>query len=124
MRSAVTAAPTQVVPGGGVEDAARDLADLVPGAPDALQAAGDRRRRGHLHDEVDGAHVDAELEAGGGHDAAQPAGLEVVLDERALLLADRAVVGPGEHRLGTLGRCALPPISWAGGRVGRRVRRP
>ena len=81
-------------------DALRDLAHLVAGAADALQPARDRRRRLHLHDEVDRAHVDAELEARRRHHAAQPAGLEVGLDERPLLLADGAVVGAGEHRLG------------------------
>ncbi len=52
-------------------------ADLVAGTPDPLQAAGDRPRGLDLHDEVDRAHVDAELQGGGGDDAAQPARLEV-----------------------------------------------
>ena len=80
----------------------RDLADLVAGAADPLQPARHRRRRLDLDDQVDGAHVDAELEAAGGDDARQPAGLEVVLDERALLLGHRAVVGPGDQRLGAV----------------------
>lgn len=85
----------------GEHDPARHLAHLVAGAPDPLQPAGDRGRRLHLHDEVHRAHVDAELQAGGRDDAAQPAGLEVVLDEGALLLADRTVMCAGEHeRLG------------------------
>ena len=37
--------------------------DLVAGTADPLQAAGDARRALDLDDEVDGAHVDAELEA-------------------------------------------------------------
>ncbi len=40
-------------------------ADLVAGAADALHAAGDRGRGFDLDDEVDGAHVDAELERRG-----------------------------------------------------------
>ena len=48
------------------DDALADRARLVAGAPDALQAARDRRRRLDLHDEIDGAHVDAELERRGG----------------------------------------------------------
>ncbi len=40
----------------------RDGAQLVAGAADPLQAARDRLRRLDLHDEVDGAHVDAQLE--------------------------------------------------------------
>lgn len=41
---------------------AGDLAHLVPGTPDALQAARDRGRCLDLDDEVDLAHVDPELE--------------------------------------------------------------
>ena len=92
----------------GEDHALRDLADLVSGATDALQPRRDRRRRLHLHHEVDGAHVDAELEARGRDDAAQPAGLEVGLDERALLFADGAVVGTGEHGLGSPGDPGCP----------------
>ena len=45
------------------DHAAGDRADLVAGAADALQPGGDRRRRLDLDDQVDGAHVDAQLEA-------------------------------------------------------------
>ena len=44
------------------------LADLVAGPADALQAGGDRPGRLDLHDEVDRAHVDAELERGRAHE--------------------------------------------------------
>ncbi len=44
------------------DHAAARRVDPVPGAADALHAARDRGRRLDLHDEVDGAHVDAELE--------------------------------------------------------------
>ena len=83
------------------------LADLVAGAADALQAGGGARRRLDLDHEVDGAHVDAELEAARGDDAAQDAGLQLLLDLRALLLRDRAVVGLREHRVGARA-CARP----------------
>ena len=53
-----------------------DLIDAVPGAADALQPAGDGLGRLDLHYEVDGAHVDAELERAGGDEARQLAGLE------------------------------------------------
>ena len=79
------------------------LADLVAGAPDPLQRARDARRRLDLDDQVDRAHVDAELEAAGGHHAGQPSALQVVLDEGPLLLRDRAVVGLGDDRLGAAG---------------------
>ena len=99
----------------GVEDAAAHLADLVAGPAHALQRAGHARRRLDLDDEVDRAHVDAELEAAGGHHRRQATALEVVLDEGALLLADRAVVGLGDDRLGAQARAGL------GHDLGRRL---
>ncbi len=86
------------------EDApAGDLFDAVPGAADALQPAGDGLGRLDLDDEVDGAHVDAELERAGGDEAWQLAGLEQLLDVGALLARERAVVGAGDFdRLGVL----------------------
>jgi hypothetical protein len=44
------------------DDAGAGFADAVPGPADALQSARDRRRRLDLHHEIDGAHIDAELE--------------------------------------------------------------
>src|SRR5207237_7093180 len=61
------------------------LAHLVTGAPNALQTAGNRARRFDQHHEIDGSHVDAELEAAGGDDAAQVTGLEIRLDLESLL---------------------------------------
>ena len=49
--------------------AAARLADLVAGAADALQPARHRAGRLDLDDEIDGAHVDAELEAARRDDA-------------------------------------------------------
>ena len=91
-----------------VDDAARPPADAVVGTAHALQAAGDRRRGRDLEDEVDGAHVDAQLEGGGGDHAAQLARLESALDGEALLLGDRAVVGPGDD--GGVGREGLSAL--------------
>ena len=79
----------------------------MAGPADALQPAGHRRRRLDLDHQIDRAHVDAQLQAGGGDDGLQPSGLEVVLDLGALLLADRAVVGAGQQRLG-----ARRPARW------------
>ena len=76
----------------GVDRAPARLADLVAGTPDALQATAHRPRRLDLDDEVDGAHVDAELEAARGHDGPQVAALELVLDDDPLLAGERAVV--------------------------------
>ena len=76
--------------------------DLVPGPPDPLEAAGDARRALDLDDEVDRAHVDAELEAGRGDERRQPAGLELLLDLEPLLAGDAAVVRPDELLAGEL----------------------
>ena len=112
----------QVRPVLGEQDALGDLADLVPGTAHPLQAAGHRRRGLHLHHQVHGTHVDAQFQAGGGHHAAQPAGLQVVLDQGPLVLGHRAVVGPGQHRVGA-GRCCRPAPSCAPA-CRRRRRRP
>ena len=79
------------------EDApARDLAHAVAGAADALEPGGDRLGRLDLDHQVHGAHVDAELERRGGHEAGQLARLEQVLDDQPLLAGERAVVGAGD----------------------------
>ncbi len=93
MRSAIAAASTRSPRWVGKMVPREADADAVPGAADALQPGGDGERRAHLHDQVDGAHVDAELQRGGGDDRRQPALLEHLLDHRALLARDRPVVG-------------------------------
>ena len=75
-----------------VDRAPARLADLVAGPADALQATAHGTRRLDLDDEVDGAHVDAELEAAGGDDGPQVAALELVLDDDPLLARQRPVV--------------------------------
>ena len=82
------------------------LADRVAGPTDALQAAAHGARRLDLDHEVDRAHVDAELEAGGGDEAAQLAPLELVLDDDPLLAGQRAVVRL--HQLAGHRRCRRP----------------
>ena len=64
----------------GEDDAVRGCADLVACASDALHAGGHRRRRLNLNDEVDGAHVDAELERAGGDECLDLPGLQQFLD--------------------------------------------
>src|SRR5207253_2405109 len=68
-------------------------AHLVTRPADPLQPGRDARRRLDLHDEVNRAHVDAQLEAAGRDHRRQPPGFEQVLGVLALLLGDRAVVG-------------------------------
>ena len=94
----------------GEDPSARHLAHAVPGAADALQAARHRLRRLHLHDEVDGAHVDAQLERRRRDQAGQRARLEQVLDDDALLARQRAVVGAGDLAR-ALPRAPPPPAS-------------
>ena len=77
----------------GEDGALGRFAHGVAGPADALQAPAHRARRLDLDHEVDGAHVDAELEAAGGHEAAQLAPLQLVLDDDALLARQRPVVG-------------------------------
>jgi len=74
------------------DDALADRVGGMAAAADALQAAGHRRRRLDLHDEIDGAHVDAELERRGGDERAQHAGLEEILHFDALRPRDRPVM--------------------------------
>ena len=103
----------------GEHHAARHRADLVTGAADPLQPGGDRRRRLDLHDQVDRAHVDAQLQAGGGDHGGQLAGFQRLLDLLALLAGHAAVVRPGDHRWRARGAAGL------GHHLGRhpRVRR-
>ncbi len=72
------------------DDALADGVGLMPAAADALQPAGHRGRRLDLHDEIDRAHVDAELERRGGDERAQRARLQQVLDLDALRPRDRS----------------------------------
>ncbi len=81
----------RAVLGEDAPDAAR--ADLVPGAPDALQAARHAAGRLDLHDQIDGRHVDPQLQRAGRDQAAQLPGLQHLLDLLALRARDAAVVG-------------------------------
>ena len=89
------------------------LSDLVAGAADALHARGNRRRSLDLDDEVDGAHVDAELEAARRHQGRQPSLLEVLFDLQPLLAGDAAVVRPHEVLAGQLVQAAAQPLGEA-----------
>jgi hypothetical protein len=68
------------------------LVHTVARPADPLQAAGDRRRRLDLHHQVDGAHVDPQLQRRRGDQRAQPAGLQQILDLGALGPRQRPVV--------------------------------
>ena len=76
----------------GVDDGVADGADVMAGATNPLHAAGDGWGRFDLDDEIDGAHIDAEFERGGGDETAQSAELEAVFNLFALRDGDAAVV--------------------------------
>ncbi len=86
----------------GEHHALARLAHLVARPPDALQATGDRGGALDLDHEIDGAHVDPQLEAAGGDERRQPSGLELLLDLEPLLSRDAAVVGTNEVLAGEL----------------------
>ncbi|MCY1350371.1 hypothetical protein D9M69_366010 [compost metagenome] len=90
-------------------------ADAVPGAPDALQEAGDAARRAELADQFDVADVDAQFQRGGGHQHLELAALEALLGIQAQLLGQAAVVG-GDRRLAEpLGQVAAGALGQAPG---------
>ena len=72
------------------------LTDRVTGTADALQTSADRTWRFDLDDQIDGTHVDAELETRRGDDRAQQATLELVFDDHPLLACQRTVMGADE----------------------------
>ena len=84
------------------DPALRDRVERVPGTTDPLQSARDRFRRLDLDDEIDGAHVDPELERGRCDEAGDLALLQQLLDLDPLLPRERAVVGASDRRSGEL----------------------
>ncbi len=83
----------------------------MPGPADALQAAGDGWRRLNLHDEIDGAHVDAELEGGRGDQGPDAAGFEQILHLAACVASQRAVMRSDQRLAGELVECSGQPLS-------------
>ncbi len=63
-----------------------------------------------LHDQVDRAHVDAELEAARRHDRAELPRLQGVLDLEPLLARDRTVVGADQVLVGELVQLRSEPL--------------
>ena len=94
----------------GEDDALAGFADLVPGAADALEPARDGGGALDLDHEVDGAHVDAELERARRHEGGEAAGLELLLDLEALLPRDAAVVGADQLLAGELVEALGEPL--------------
>ena len=89
------------------EDAAlRGGAELVAGAPDPLQPSRHRFRRLDLDHQVNSTHVDSELERGSRDEAGETARLQQLLDDQALLVGKRAVMGTGDLDDTQLGGCS------------------
>ena len=106
----------QVAPVGGQEHALAHRAHLVAGTPDPLQSVGDRGWRAHLDDEVDGPHVDAQLKGTRRHHAGKTPRLQLRLDLESPVLADRAMVSPGDDRN------PVPVVAGAGSGLGHHLR--
>ena len=85
-------------------------ADGVPGSPDALHPARDRRRRLDLDDEIDGAHVDAELERRGRDQPADESRLQAIFDLDPLRPRERPVVRADQRLAGELVERARQPL--------------
>ena len=83
----------QVGPELGEDPTPRDRVQVVPRSPHTLQPARDGLRALDLDHEVDGAHVDAELERGGGDETRDLPRFQELLDDDPLLARQRAVVG-------------------------------
>ena len=73
-----------------------DRVERVAGSSDPLEASRDRLRALHLDHEVDGAHVDSELERRRRDEARDLSGLQQLLDQEALLASERSVVRSGQ----------------------------
>ena len=71
-------------------------------AADALHAAGDRGRCLNLNDEIDGAHVYAKLQRGGGAKGFDLTGLELLFNYGALICGKRAMVCADERFAGKI----------------------
>jgi hypothetical protein len=84
--------------------------DTAPSSPDALQAARHRLRRLDLQHQVDGAHVDAELERRRRDEARDLPRLQQLLDLDPLLARERAVVGARDLRLRQLVQAKRKPF--------------
>ena len=92
------------------DDALARRSDLVTGTADALETARNARRAFDLDDEVHGAHVDAELQAGRRDQRGEPARLEFLLDEDPLLAGDAAMVRADQFLAGELVQTLREPF--------------
>ena len=61
-----------------------------------LQSGGDRQRRIYLNHQVDRAHINAELQTGGGHHAAQFTTFKPFLNHFAAIFGNRPMMSHGD----------------------------
>ena len=84
------------------ENTLADGVDVMSGAANPLHPAGDRGRSFNLDDEIDRAHVDAEFESGGGAEGFDLAGLQLLLNDGALIGGERAMMSAGDRFAGQI----------------------
>ncbi|SAK95147.1 hypothetical protein AWB82_06876 [Caballeronia glebae] len=82
----------EIVARGRKKPSFRHAADLMPGAPDALQKRADRTGRADLADEIDIADIDAQLKRRRGDQHAQFAALQALLRVQTMLAREAAVM--------------------------------
>ena len=87
--------------------------DCVTSAADALHAAGNRRWRLDLYDQVDCAHINAQFKGRGRDETPDGAGLQPILDLDALRARERSVMGPDERLARELVQRGRQPLSGA-----------
>ena len=80
----------------GEKNALADGVDVVAGTANALHAAGHRGRGFDLNNKIDGTHVDAQFEGGGGAQGLDLARLQLLFDHRPLGGGQRSVMGSGD----------------------------
>ena len=94
----------------GKENAFADRIHMVTRAADALHAAGDRGRRFNLDDQINGAHIDAEFERGGGAECANLPGLQLLFNHGALRGRKRTMMRAGDGLSGQFVQRAGQPL--------------
>ena len=94
----------------GKDDAVRRRAHLVARAPDALHAAGDRRRRLDLNHQVDRAHVDAQFERAGRDQRLDLPGLQQFLNLDPLRRRQRSMMRARDRLAGKIVQRAGQPL--------------
>ena len=83
----------------GEDLAPADIAHVVAGAANPLQATTDGTGRLNLHHQIDRTHIDAKLQRAGGDQPLQFAPLELILDDQPLLPTDRPMMRPHKWEL-------------------------